>query len=278
MTERIKRVGVIGNPVAHSLSPVFQQVAFDAIGFPARYERWHTTEGDLAHRIAGLRKPDAIGANVTLPHKVAVRALVDVVGDAASKVGAVNTVINQDGTLCGENTDVYGFQRSLLTARPAAERDRVLVIGAGGAARAIALGLAEAGVAGISIANRTPARAQQMAREIGVDATVLPLTDWDLLYTIRDHSVIVNATSIGWNDDQHVVSGGILDELDPAGLVVDLTYRVTPLLRAAQTRGIATLDGLPMLVFQGAKSFELWTGVSAPIDLMMEAAEQARRS
>jgi shikimate dehydrogenase len=212
-----------------------------------------------------------------VPHKVAVHALVDTVSETARKVGAVNTVVNQDGALLGENTDVYGFQRSLLMARPAVERDRVLVIGAGGAARAIVLGLAEAGVAGVTIANRTPAHAAAMADALGVGASVAQLTDWDLMAAMRDHSVIVNATSIGWNDEGEVVSQAVLDELDPAGLVVDLTYRGTPLLLAAQARSIATLDGLPMLVYQGARSFELWTGVTAPIDLMMAAAANARR-
>jgi shikimate dehydrogenase len=268
---------VIGDPVEHSLSPIFQQAAFDAIGYPAKYERWRTQAADLPDRVGKLRLPDALGANVTVPHKIAVRELIDTVSETARKVGAVNTVINQDGGLHGDNTDVYGFQRSLLTARPAAERDRVLVIGAGGAARAIVLALAEAGVAGVTIANRTPERAETMANELGVGASVVPLTDWDLLEAIRDHSVIVNATSIGWNDESEVVSGAILDEVGPSGLVVDLTYRDTPLLLAARARGIATLDGLPMLVYQGARSFELWTGVPAPMELMMQAAEDARR-
>ena len=277
MTLETKRVGVIGDPVEHSLSPIFQQAALDAIGYPARYERWHTPSAELADRIDGLRLPNALGANVTVPHKIAVPRLVDSVSETALQVGAVNTVINQGGELHGDNTDVYGFQRSLLTARPAVERDRVLVVGAGGAARAIVLALAEVGVAGVTIANRTPERAESLARELGVSASVVPLTDWDMLEATRDHSVIVNATSIGWNDESEVVSGAILDELDRSGLVVDLTYRDTPLLLAARARGIATLDGLPMLVFQGARSFELWTGVPAPMELMMQVAEDARR-
>src|SRR6185503_18452171 len=108
----VRRVGVIGDPVAHSLSPVFQQAAFDAAGIPARYERWHTTADDLQQRIAGLRAPDCLGANVTVPHKVAVAALVDSLSETARRIGAVNTVINQDGRLHGDNTDLYGFMRS----------------------------------------------------------------------------------------------------------------------------------------------------------------------
>lgn len=276
MTVRHRRVGVIGDPVAHSLSPIFQQAAFDAIGYPARYERWQTSAAELPGRIAGLRAPDALGANVTVPHKVSAAALVDSLSETARTVGAINTVVNLDGVLSGDNTDVYGFQRSLLTARPAVERDRVIVIGAGGAARAIVLGLAEAGVAGVTIANRTPERARAMVEELGIAASTIPLADWELMAAIRDHSVIVNATSVGWNDESEVISGALLDEADPGGLVVDLTYRETALLRAARARGLATLDGLPMLVYQGARSFELWTGVDAPVELMLEAAQRAQ--
>jgi shikimate dehydrogenase len=274
-----RRVGVIGDPVAHSLSPVFQQAAFDALGIPATYELWHTPEGEVPARIETLRAVDCYGANVTVPHKVAVASLVDELADAARRLGAVNTVINRNGHLIGDNTDLYGFQQSLQIARPAVERDNVLVIGAGGASRAVVAGLAGLGVAGITVANRTTAHAEQMLAEIDVPgANVIPLSDWALLSAIRDHSVIVNATSIGWNDDQAVLAPEVLDAADHGGLIVDLTYRDTPLLREARARAMQVLDGLPMLVYQGAKSFELWTGVDAPIDVMMSAAMAARHS
>jgi shikimate dehydrogenase len=275
----IKRVGVIGDPVAHSLSPIFQQAGFDALGIPARYERWQTPEHELSIRIDGLRAPDCYGANVTVPHKVAVATLVDDLSNAARRIGAVNTVINQGGYLLGDNTDIYGFQRSLLTTRPAVERDRVLIIGAGGASRAVVAAIAEIGVAGITIANRSRGRAEALLDDLAIGgAVVIPVTDWDLMGAIRDHSVIVNATSIGWNDDEQVLAPALLEAVDPDGLIVDLTYRDTPLLLQAQARGIATLDGLPMLVYQGARSFEHWTGLDAPIDIMLAAAEQARNS
>jgi shikimate dehydrogenase len=275
----IKRVGVIGDPVAHSLSPIFQQAGFDALGIPARYERWQTPEHELSIRIDGLRAPDCYGANVTVPHKVAVATLVDDLSSAARRIGAVNTVINQGGYLLGDNTDIYGFQRSLLTTRPAVERDRVLIIGAGGASRAVVAAVAGIGVAGITIANRSRGRAEALLDDLGIGgAVVIPLTDWDLMGAIRDHSVIVNATSIGWNDDEQVLAATLLEAVDPDGLIVDLTYRDTPLLLQARARGIATLDGLPMLVYQGARSFEHWTGLDAPIDIMLAAAEQARNS
>lgn len=273
----IKHVGVIGDPVEHSLSPVFQQAAFDALRIPARYERWHTTASELSERIHGLRALECFGANVTVPHKVAVAAMVDTLSETAARIGAVNTVINEDGLLRGDNTDLYGFQRALLVARPAVERDRVLIIGAGGAARAVVAAVHEVGVAGITVANRSPERAETLLKELDVHgATVIPLTDWDLMGAIRDHSVIVNATSIGWNDDQQVLAPALMDLVDPKGLIADLTYRDTPLLRQAASRGITALDGLPMLVYQGARSFELWTGRDAPSEVMFAAAKRAR--
>jgi shikimate dehydrogenase len=271
------RVGVIGDPVAHSLSPVFQQPAFDALGIAASYERWHTTLEQLPDRIASLRKPDALGANVTVPHKSAVLELVDEPSDLGARIGAINTIINRGGQLLGDNTDVYGFQRSLVERRPTVERDRVLVIGAGGAARAIVAALADLGVAGLTVANRSTQRAEEMVRDLKAEGTsIIPLSDWDLTNVIRDHSVIVNATSIGWNDDQRVLDPALVAEIDPDGLVVDLTYRDTTLLMDAISAGIGTLDGLPMLVYQGARSFELWTGQEPPVNLMMAAAERAR--
>ena len=274
-----KRVGVIGDPVQHSLSPVFQQAAFDASGLPAKYERWHTPESELAVRIEGLRAADCYGANVTVPHKISVAGLVDERSDLAKRIGAVNTVVNRDGRLFGDNTDVYGFQRSLLGARPAVERDRVLILGAGGAARAVVAAVADMGVAALTVCNRSPERASAMLADLDIaGASVIAWTDWDLMGAIRDHSVIVNATSIGWNDDQTVLAPEHLDLIDPGGLVADLTYRDTRLLLDAQARRIATLDGLPMLVYQGARSFELWTHRDAPVDVMMAAAQHARYS
>ena len=275
----IMRVGVIGDPVAHSLSPIFQQAAFDALAIRARYERWQTAAADLVSRFDTLRAEDCFGANVTVPHKVAAADLVDELAETARRIGAVNTVVNRAGRLTGDNTDVYGFQRAILSARPGVERDYVLILGAGGAARAVVAALADIGVAGITVANRTVARAHEMIQAVGAaGAVVIPMTDWDLMSAIRDHSVIVNATSIGWNDDQAVFAPALMDALDPAGLVADLTYRDTPLLLMARDRGITAMDGLAMLVHQGARSFELWTGQDAPVKIMMAAAEEARNA
>ena len=271
------RAGVIGDPVAHSISPIFQQVALDALGIEARYERWHTTAEELVERVAALRAPDVLGANVTVPHKERVLELVDSVSPLAATVGAVNTIVPRDGQLFGDNTDVYGFRQSLLAARPEASRDAVLVLGAGGAARAVLMALGEMGVARIAVANRSVERAERVVDElIPGGAATMPLNQLSVIAVIRDYSVIVNATSIGWNSDEAVLSDAVMDVVAPGTLIVDLTYRATTLLRTAERRGLPTLDGLPMLVHQGARSFELWTGQPAPIEVMMRAAEAAR--
>lgn len=277
MDTQRKRLGVIGDPVEHSLSPAFQQPALDAAGIPATYERWHTTAADLQGRIAGLRLPDAIGANVTLPHKEAVARLVDQLTDTARRVGAVNTVVNRDGHLLGENTDVHGFRESLLKALPDASSRAVLLLGAGGAARAVLVALADLDVESIGVANRSVDKAERLIAELVTPrAHPLGIDPVDLAPRIRDYSVIVNATSVGWNTDESVLDPSLLARLPADALVVDLTYRPTGLLRIAAGLGLATLDGLPMLVCQGARSFELWTGHEAPIDLMMRAATEAR--
>jgi shikimate dehydrogenase len=274
-----QRVGVIGDPVAHSLSPIFQQAAFDELGIAAVYERWHTPLADLPARIDSLRSPNAIGANVTVPHKIAVMQLVDEISDLGKRIGAINTIVNRNGHLMGDNTDVYGFQRALMDARSAVDRDRVLVLGAGGASRAILAAVADLGVAALTICNRTMSRAEEIISDLGLNgARAIPWTDWDLMAAIRDHSVIVNATSVGWNDGQQVLDPSLLAVMDPAGLIADLTYRDTKLLTDAANAGIATMDGLPMLVYQGARSFELWTDREAPAETMMLAAQRARNA
>lgn len=270
-------MGVIGDPVAHSLSPALQQPALDALGVPARYELWSTPAPELPERIAGLRAPDVLGANVTVPHKLAVMDYIDEVSTTARQAGAVNTIINREGRLLGDNTDVPGFAAALREVEPEPASRRALILGAGGAARAVALALGDLGLLEIVIANRSRERAALLAG----DLAPLPLTTVDL----RDHSLrpvlprvtlLVNATSLGWHAGETPLPLDLLGSLPDNALVVDLTYRDTDLLRAARARGLATLDGLPMLVHQGARALELWIGQPAPLAVMREAAEAAR--
>jgi shikimate dehydrogenase len=270
---------VIGDPIAQSISPAMHQPAFDSVGISATYERWHTTETDLPARIESLRGSDTLGANVTVPHKLAVMKLVDEISPLAKRAGAVNTIVNRNGRLFGDNTDVYGFTTSLISACPDAPHRRALVLGAGGAARAVVLGLDQIGVTAITIANRDVDRAERLASDLAPIMVETLCLDADLLpNAVQRAGFLVNATSLGWHRGEWPLAPTLLADLPAGAIVVDLTYRDTDLLIAARDRGWATLDGLPMLVHQGARSFELFTGQAAPIDIMMAAALRARES
>ncbi|MGK2965560.1 MAG: shikimate dehydrogenase [Tepidiformaceae bacterium] len=272
------RLGIIGHPVAHSLSPVFQGVALAHLGLDMTYERWDTPSETLTDRIQALRDPAVLGANVTIPHKEAVIPLMDELGGQAGQVGAVNTIIHRDGRLVGFNTDGPGFVRAL---RQEASFDvagmSVLLLGAGGGARGIAFALAASGAARVAITNRTHDRAERLAADVAAHTTVnvAALTgDPD----IAGFDAIVNCTSIGMSTGPD--PSGLPCDLTgarPGTLVADIVYSPedTPLLRTAAAQGLPTLPGLPMLIYQGALAFELWTGQSAPVDVMFTAAREA---
>jgi shikimate dehydrogenase len=269
------RVGVIGDPVAHSISPAMQQPALDALGIPATYERWHTTTAELRGRIESLRAPDVLGANVTVPHKLAVMPLLDNITDLARRAGAVNTIVNSEGRLRGDNTDIHGFATALLEVRPGAPDEAVLVLGAGGAARAVVLAMDSIGVRRIAIHNRDSARADRLAAELEL-ASLNVVESAGLDRELRTASIVVNATSLGWHSGESPLTLQQVQRCLPGALIADLTYRETDLLREAKNCSLATLDGLSMLVHQGARALEFWTGRPAPVELMMQAALAAR--
>lgn len=271
------RLGVIGDPVAHSLSPALHQPALDQLGVPAIYERWHTLAADVPGRVESLRDPGVLGASVTVPHKMAVMALVDEVSPAARRAGAVNTIVNRGGTLFGDNTDIYGFSVMILDALEGRVPSVALVLGAGGAARAVVLALEAAGVAEIVVANRDAERAARLAQELELTQVRSAHLDDDLLEReLPRAGLLVNATSLGWHAGETPIEHHRLDLLAAGTAVADLTYRDTDLLLAARTRALKTVDGLAMLVHQGARAFELWTGYPAPVETMLEAARSAR--
>jgi shikimate dehydrogenase len=275
MTRPPLAVGLIGYPVEHSLSPAFQQAAFDALGIPARYELWPTPPESLDERFRALRSPGVLGANVTVPHKRAAFARVDHVAGRARRAGAVNTVVNRDGVLYGDNTDVPGFLAPLRErGLPLAEL-AVVVLGAGGAARGILVALGEVGCRQVTVANRTAERAHELAVEFGVVAAPL---DQRLAPHLARADLLVNATSVGWDGASLPLDATLLDALPATAIVYDLTYHDTPLLQAARRRGLETIDGLGMLVHQGAESFRLWTGQEPPLEVMWRAALAARQA
>jgi shikimate dehydrogenase len=271
------RLGVIGDPVAHSLSPSLHQPALNQLGIPAVYERWHTVAVDLASRVQSLRNPEILGASITVPHKIAVMSLIDEVSPAARRAGAVNTIVNRRGALFGDNTDIYGFGMMVSDALRGRTPQVAIVLGAGGAARAVVLALEAAGVGEIVVANRDEERSRQLAQDLH-PAPVRPMRlDGDILSReLPRAELLINATSLGWHPGESPIALPSVDLLPAGAVVADLTYRDTDLLLAAKARGLETADGLPMLVHQGARAFELWTGVPAPVETMLVAARAAR--
>ena len=279
-----KYAGVIGYPAKQSLSAVFQQAAFDHLGLDMRYEVWPTPEERLAEVVRGLRAADRLGANVTIPHKEAVLPLVDETDDLARRVGAVNTIVNREGRLHGHNTDVTGFLRALREDGgfdPSGAR--ALVAGAGGAARAIVTALADAGAASVTVINRTFPRAGRLVQELqpragATELHALPDVYASWLASAVSCRLLINCTSVGMAGTEEEKGSPLPIDLIPAGaLVFDLIYRPlnTPLMVAARKRGARVLGGLPMLIYQGADSFRLWTGLEPPVEVMFRAARKA---
>lgn len=281
---RWRHAVLLGHPVAHSISPRFQQAAFDHLGLDVRYEAWETREADLPQRLATLRGDSFIGANVTVPHKQRALVLVDVAQDAARVVGATNCLLKQGEELIAANTDVDGFRRSLREdAHFDARGRRAVVFGAGGAARAVVFALLQDSAAEVLVLNRSPERAASLVTELAPHGTgelwwqPQPSGD-ELEWLLRRFELVINCTSLGLAGSPQAGTAPVPEPALPRGaLVVDIIANplLTPLLRAARRRGCATLGGLSMLVYQGAAAFELWTGLPAPLGVMMDAARAA---
>jgi len=278
-------VGVMGWPIAHSLSPVMHNAAFDALGLNWRYVAFAVRPGQVRSAIEGLKALGFRGTNVTVPHKEAVIPHLDEIPARVRQFGAVNTVIcdrDEDGhcRLSGENTDVQGFAHALRQGGFDPKGRRVLVVGAGGGARGVIYGLCGAGAAEVVVLNRTPARATALVADLsaGTGDTGLragALTPASLERCAQEADLLVNTTTVGmwpqvdasiWPDDRPL----------PAHLsVCDLVYRPleTKLLRQARSSAAPAIDGLGMLIAQGALSFEMWTGQWPPEDVMRAACE-----
>lgn len=272
---------IFGDPVGHSLSPAMQNAALQAAGIDGVYIPWSVKAVGLPAAFESLRGMENFGgANVTLPHKEHAALLVDDVSAEAASLGAVNTLVARNGRLLGANTDGQGFLRSLQEDAGFMPRGRrAVILGASGAARAIAWSLAEAGISELLILNRTVARAEALAEMVGrrggVSATGLGHGDAHVAKWVAGSELLVNATSIGLKaSDPAPIDPGILR---PGMLVYDLIYRPreTALLREAKQRGCRALGGLGMLLFQGALAFELWTGLKPSEQAMRSALIQA---
>ena len=284
-------IGLLGDPVAHSRSPRIHNAAFAACGLDFVYVPFAVAAAELPAAVAGLRALGLRGANVTVPHKVAAAGLLDELDETAAALGAVNTIVVDRDRLRGFNTDVAGFARALgevwgeseseRAARAARRRApeaaalqtpprdatasaparRALLLGAGGAGRAVALALADLGLI-TTVVNRSLENAERLV------ATIVAAL-------VGAHDLVVNATSLGLPGTGKVPAA-LADNVLRGQVVVDLVYGEGPtdFLAAARARGAGTVDGLSMLVFQAAAAFELWTGVPAPVQVMRDAAER----
>ncbi|HST55969.1 MAG TPA: shikimate dehydrogenase [Solirubrobacteraceae bacterium] len=263
-----RRLGVLGWPVAHSRSPAMHSAALAALGMHEwSYQRLPVPPALFEQTTRALGQAGFAGANVTIPHKHAALALADRASDAARAIGAANTLtFAADGEISAENTDAPGLIAAL---EDAPRGGSALVLGAGGSARAVVWALVQAGAREVSVWNRTPERAEQLARELGARAVKRPVAA----------ELLVNCTSLGLElsateRDTLNQLGLTFDQVGEYSYVADLVYRegTTPLLAVAHKHGVRTLDGLEILVAQGALSFELWTGRQPPLEVMRAAA------
>ncbi len=281
----MQKIVLIGDPVAHSRSPLMQNAALAHLGIAARYEAVRTSAEELAERVASLRDPTFLGANVTLPHKQAVVPLLDTLEDEAARIGAVNTIYKHaDGALRGANTDAPALLADLAEAGFAPAGRTALVLGASGAARAAAFALAGARVAALVVANRTAERAEALLADVLLGITdetgltpdgtppptlvALALDDPELADYVAGCDLLINATALGWHDDETPLPA---PPVGPHTLVYDMVYRPTRLLHEAAARGASTRTGIGMLLHQGALALARWTGREPPLEVMRAA-------
>lgn len=268
VTARTTVAGVVGDPVRHSLSPVMHNAAFAATGLDWVYVAFPAPRGRGRAAVGAARDLGIAGLSVTMPHKADAADECDELSERAARLRSVNTVVARDGKLFGDSTDGEGLLRSLAGEHVEVGGRAVLLVGGGGAARAVALALAEAG-ARVQVAARRAEAAADVAGVAG--ASTAPYAELD--EAVRAADVVVNATPLGMQGEEPAFDPGALG---PTHAVVDLVYQpaTTPLLRHAREAGARTVGGLGMLVHQAALAFRLWTGVEAPVDIMREAARQ----
>lgn len=261
--------GVIGNPVAHSLSPIMHNQAFTATGYNGIYLAFRVSDTGAA--IKGIAALNFKGVSVTLPHKAAVMQYLDEVDETAAQIGAVNTIVNNRGRLIGYNTDCPGALEA-LRARTSIKDKSVALIGAGGAARAIGFGLVAAD-ARLTILNRTRKSGERLAADL--QAQYLPLDEW----APDRYEILINTTPVGMHPETDATPIP-KEDLTKEMVVMDIVYNPleTRLLKEAATAGCRTINGADMFVFQGVKQFELWTGKKAPVGVMHNAVLEALKA
>ncbi len=278
---RTKLCCLIGDPVEHSLSPVMHNAAFQELGLDYAYLAFRVSRERLGEAVAGIRALGFAGANVTIPHKIEVMKYLDEVDSLAQQIGAVNTIVNEDGKLVGYNTDGEGALQALSDSGIELKGKRVVLLGAGGAAHAIAFTLAKKErLQSLSVLNiiesESKALAQRVRTQTNTPTNGMLLSAESLERAVEQAEVLINATSVGMSPrtSESIVPKGLLRK----DLVVfDIVYNPieTRLVREAREAGCVVVTGEKMLVNQGAKSFELWTGKTAPVKKMLEVVKKS---
>lgn len=277
-----KIYGIIGDPVTHTLSPLMQNAAFKAMGLNCIYIPFKVKNTELNVAIEGIRALNIHGLNVTMPHKLKIIPIIDRLDPLAKKIGAVNTVVNEEGTLTGYNTDAAGFSKALFENGVDPQGKKIVVFGAGGVSRAICFALAEQECE-INIVNRTIDRARELASLVSIVSSQkvksFSMFGRDLYESLDEADIVVNATSMGMGETtgKSVVTAGLLHS---SMVVFDTIYHPieTQLLRDAKKIGAQVIDGLDMLLWQGAVAFKKWTGSDAPFELMKNELTRALKN
>lgn len=269
-------LGLLGNPVAHSGSPAMHNAAFRAVGRDACYLAFHVDERDVAAAINGLQAIGVAGLNVTVPHKEQALSLADRVTPRAEAAGAANVLAFKDGIIVADNTDGAGFLRALTAAGVEVDGRAVLLIGAGGAARAVAAACAAAGATQLVVANRSPARAEALLSQVplaGAVGVACPLTA--VGHWLPKAQLVIQATSLGLKPGDPVPWSDWAGAR-PGTTVVDLLYKAggTPFMHRVRDRGLTVLDGRGMLVWQAALAWDLWFGQLGPAAVMAAALDR----
>ena len=266
-----KSFAVIGDPIDHSLSPNIHSAAFREMNLDSSYIAYRIPKGELADGIEGLKKIKIDGFNVTIPHKIEMMKYLDKIDESCSLIGAVNTVSNKDGVLKGYNTDMDGFLEPFKKKELKIADTKVLLIGAGGAARAIVAGFAKEKAKSITIANRTLEKAESLSefsKSIGLESSAMKIED--VKDTAKNYDIIVNSTSVGLRNEPSVIS---LEGINEKTIVYDIVYMPmnTDFIKKAKEKKAIIIYGYEMLLGQAVRSFEIWHGIEAPYNAMKKA-------
>ena len=266
-----KSFAVIGDPIDHSLSPNIHSAAFRELNLDCSYIAYRIPTGELEEGIEGLKKIRIDGFNVTVPHKIEMMKYLDKVDESCSLIGAANTVTNKEGILKGYNTDMDGFLEPFKKKKLKIENMKVILLGAGGAARAIVAGFAKEKAKSITIANRTLEKAKRLsefAKRIGLDANAIKIEDVN--DSAKDYNIIVNATSVGLKNEPSPIS---LDNINEKTVVYDIVYMPmnTDFIKKAKVKNAVIIFGYEMLLGQAVRAFEIWHDMEAPYNAMKRA-------